>query len=149
DHGYMTGLPKDVSIGDFGSASWRHEYRRRVAGLLDGLNRAGIFVIWIGLPITRDAAQTQRFDVINAVTDAEARKRPGRVALSDTYSPFASDDGGFAQSLTDGSGKRILVRAPDGVHFEPAGGDIIARSVLHVLNQQFDLTSWRHKKRSS
>jgi len=146
DHGYMTGLPKGVSIGDFGSASWKTEYRRRVAGLLDGLNRAGIFVIWIGLPITRDEAQTQRFDTINAITDTEARKRPGHVAFIDTYSTFASDSGGFAQYLSDSSGKRILVRAPDGVHFEPAGGDIIARSVLHALNRQFDLTSWRHKR---
>jgi hypothetical protein len=149
DHGYMTGLPKNVSIGEFGSASWKAEYRRRVAGLLDSLNRAGIFVIWIGLPITRDPAQTQRFDTINAVTDSEARKRPHRVAFIDTYSTFASDSGGFAQYLTDSSGRRILVRAPDGVHFEPAGGDIIARSVLHALNQQFDLTSWRHKKTRS
>ncbi len=149
DHGYMTGLPKDVSIGHFGSASWKAEYRRRVGGLLDSLNRAGVFVIWIGLPITRDEAQTGRFDTINAITDAEARKRRGRVAFIDTYSTFASDSGGFAQYLTDASGKQILVRAPDGVHFEPAGGDIIARSVLHALNQQFDLTSWRHKTRAS
>jgi len=35
------------------------------------------------------------------------------------------------------------VRAPDGVHFEPAGGDIIARMVLKRLNEQFDLTTWR------
>jgi uncharacterized protein len=148
DHGYMTGLPKGVSIGEFGSASWKAEYRRRVAGLLDSLNRAGIFVVWIGLPITRDEAQTERFDTINAIIDAEVRKRPGRVAYIDTYTSFASDTGGFTSYLTDASGKRILVRSPDGVHFEPAGGDIIARSVLHALNEQFDLTSWRHKKRS-
>ncbi len=146
DHGYMTGLPKGVSIGNFGSASWRAEYRRRVAGLLDSVTRAGVFVVWIGLPITRDEAQTERFDTINAITASEARKRTGRVAFIDTYATFASDSGGFAQYLTDSSGKRILVRAPDGVHFEPAGGDIIARTVLHALNQQFDLTSWRHKR---
>jgi hypothetical protein len=145
DHGYMTGLPKGTGIGDFGSASWSAEYRRRVAGLLDSLGQAGVFVVWIGLPITRDAAQTQRFDTINAITESEARKRKGRVAFIDTYASFASDSGGFAQYLTDSSGKQILVRAPDGVHFERAGGDIIARSVLHALNQRFDLTSWRRK----
>jgi hypothetical protein len=71
------------------------------------------------------------------------------VAFIDTYASFASDSGGFAQYLTDSSGKQILVRAPDGVHFERAGGDIIARSVLHALNQEFDLTSWRRKTRGS
>jgi uncharacterized protein len=148
DHGYMTGLPRGVSIGGFGTASWTAEYRRRVAGLLDSVNRAGVFVVWIGLPITRDAAQTRRFDTINAITESEARKRKGRVAFVDTYATFASDSGGFAQYLTDKSGNRILVRAPDGVHFERAGGDIIARSVLHALNQQFDLTSWRRQRQS-
>ena len=145
DHGYMTGLPKGVTIGDFGSASWTAEYRRRVAGLMDTIGRAGVFVVWIGLPITRDAAQTQRFDTINAIVSTEARKRPQRVAFIDTYGTFAGDNGGFAQYVTDDKGDQILVRAPDGVHFERAGGDIIARMVLHALNQQFDLTSWKRR----
>ena len=146
DHGYMTGLPEGTSIGGFGSASWSAEYRRRVAGVLDAVNRAGAFVVWIGLPITRDPAQTERFDRINAIIQSEARKRRGQVAFIDTYATFASDSGGFAQYLTDAAGKQVLVRAPDGVHFERAGGDMIARSVLHALNQQFDLTSWRKHK---
>ena len=148
DHGYMTGLPKGVSIGNFGTASWSAEYQRRVAGLLDTANRAGAFVVWIGLPITRDPAQTQRFDAINAIISAEARKRKGQVAFVDTYATFASDSGGFAQYLTDTSGRQILVRAPDGVHFEHAGGDMIARMVLHALNEQFDLLSWRKQRAS-
>ena len=115
-------------------------------GVLDAVNRAGAFVVWIGLPITRDPAQTRRFDTINAIIQSEARKRKGRVAFVDTYAAFASDSGGFAQYLTDASGKQVLVRAPDGVHFERAGGDMIARSVLHALNQQFDLTSWRKQQ---
>jgi hypothetical protein len=145
DHGYMTGLPKGTSIGDFGSATWRAEYGRRVGGMMDIANRAGAFVVWIGLPITRSDAQTNRFDVINSVVETEARKRKGRVAFIDTYTTFASESGGFAQYLTDSSGKKVLVRAPDGVHFERAGGDMIARMVLHALNQEFDLTSWRRK----
>jgi uncharacterized protein len=147
DHGYMTGVPKGVSIGNFGTPSWSAEYRRRVAGVLDAVTRAGAFVVWIGLPITRDSAQTRRFDTINAIIQSEARKRKGRVAFIDTYATFASDSGGFAQYLTDASGKQVLVRAPDGVHFERAGGDMIARSVFAALNEQFDLTSWRKKPR--
>jgi len=147
DHGYMTGLPKGVSIGDFGSPSWQAEYARRVGVLMDIANRAGAFVVWIGLPVTRSAAQTERFDTINAIVQAAARKRQGRVAYIDTYRPFAPG-GEFEPYLPDDSGNEVLVRAPDGVHFAPAGGDIIARMVLHALNEQFDLTSWR-KKRSS
>ena len=35
------------------SASWTAEYRRRVAAIMDTVTRAGAFLVWIGLPITR------------------------------------------------------------------------------------------------
>jgi hypothetical protein len=146
DKAYMTGLPDGTSIGDFGSWSWRKEYARRVGGLMDAINRGGAFVIWIGLPQTRSAAQTQRFDVVNAVVEKEARKREGRATYVDTYTMFAGDDGGYTQYLPDGSGQLRKVRADDGVHFEREGGDMIARVVLKALNKQFDLTSWRKKQ---
>jgi len=145
DHGYMTGLPKGVQIGGFGSPSWTAEYRRRVGGVMDTVAGAHAFLVWLGLPITSDPAQTQRFDTINAIVQQEAAKRPGSVAYVDTYETFASDTGGFAQYLTTAGGDKVLARAPDGVHFEPAGGDIIARLVLHRLNQAFDLTTWRKR----
>jgi hypothetical protein len=149
DKAYMTGLPEGVSIGDFGGWAWRREYARRVGGLMDVINRAGAFVIWIGLPQTTSAEQTQRFDVVNAVVEKEARKREGRAAYIDTYTMFAGDDGGFTEFLPDGSGRLQKVRAADGVHFEREGGDMIARVVLKELNRQFDLTSWRKKAASA
>lgn len=145
DKAYMTGVPKGTELGDFGSWSWRKEYGRRVGGLMDTINRAGAFVIWIGLPQTRSADQTRRFDVVNAVAQRQARKRAGRAAYIDTYTMFAGDDGGYAQYLADGSGRLEKVRSDDGVHFERIGGDMIARLVLKELNKEFDLTSWRKK----
>ena len=146
DKGYMTGLPDGMSVGDFGSWAWRREYGRRVGGVMDTINRAGAFAVWIGLPQTSSQDQTARFDVVNAVAEKQARKRPGRAAYVDTYTMFAGDDGGFAQYLPDGSGRLEKVRADDGVHFERAGGDMIARVVLKELNKVFDLTSWRNKQ---
>jgi uncharacterized protein len=145
----MTGLPKGVSIDGFASASWKKEYGRRVGGLMDAITRTGAFVVWIGLPITRDEAQTLRFDTINAVVAAQARKRPHKVAYVDTYTTFASDTGGYTEYLSQPDGSLIKVRAQDGVHFERNGGDMIAREVLRRLNQEFDLTSWRKKKEGS
>jgi hypothetical protein len=146
DKAYMTGLPDGTSIGDFGSWAWRKEYGRRVGGVMDTINRAGAFAIWIGLPQTSSPDQTARFDVVNAVAEKQARKRPGRAAYVDTYTMFAGDDGGYTQYLPNGSGQLEKVRAGDGVHFERAGGDMIARIVLKELNKVFDLTSWRTKQ---
>jgi hypothetical protein len=143
DKAYMTGVPEGVSIGSFGDAAWRSEYARRAGGLMDTINRAGAFVVWIGLPQTRSLEQTQRFDVVNAVVQREAAKRKGKVAFVDTYTMFAGDDGGYTDYLETASGRLLQVRARDGVHFQPAGGDIIARAVLKSLNKAYDLTSWR------
>ena len=148
DKAYMTGLPEGVSIDAFGGSVWRREYGRRVGGLMDAISRAGGFVIWIGLPQTRSPEQTQRFDVVNAVVQKEARKREGRAAFIDTYTMFAGDDGGYTQFLPNGSGGLVEVRADDGVHFEREGGDMIARVVLRELNRKFDLTSWRKQSTS-
>lgn len=143
DKAYMTGLPDGVEIDEFGDAAWRKEYARRVGGLMDAANRAGAHVVWIGLPQTRSPEQTARFDVVNAVVLKEARKREGKVSFVDTYTLFASDTGGYADYLDTPGGGSVKVRAGDGVHFERAGGDMIAREVLKALNRAYDLTSWR------
>jgi hypothetical protein len=145
DHGFMTGLPPGREVDGFATASWTEEYRRRVGAIMDSVTRARAFLVWIGLPITNDAEQTARFDTINAVVQTEAGKRRGRVAYLDTYFFFAGDDGGYAEYLANASGTLVKMRADDGVHFERAAGDLIARKVLSLLNQRYDLTSWRRE----
>jgi hypothetical protein len=143
DHGFMTGLREGVEVDGFATASWTREYRRRVGGIMDSVVRKGAYLVWIGLPITNDAEQTIRFDTINAIVQAEAEKRRGRVSYLDTYFFFAGDDGGFTEYAHTDTGRLVKMRADDGVHFERAAGDLIARQVLRRLNQRFDLTSWR------
>ena len=143
DHGFMTGLPEGREVGSFGSPSWRAEYRRRVAVVMDTVTRRGAQLVWIGLPISRDAEQTLRYDVINAIVQTEAAKRKGRVAYLDTYFFFAGADGGYAQYVEDSTGKLVKMRADDGVHFERPAGDLIADKVLERLGERYDFTSWR------
>jgi hypothetical protein len=142
DHGFMTGAPEGTEIGRFASPSWTAEYRRRVGVIMDSATRNGAYLVWIGLPITNDADQTRRFDTINAIVQSEAAKRARRVSYLDTYFYFAGADGGYAQYVTDASGRLVKMRADDGVHFERAAGDLIAREVLRRLNKRYDLTSW-------
>ena len=143
DKAYMTGIPEGTTIGEFGGPSWTKEYRRRVAGVMDIVNRAGGTVVWVGLPITRSEAQTQRFDIVNAAVQKEAKARGKQAIFIDTYTMFAGDTGGFTEYLENAKGDTVKVRAGDGVHFDNEGGDIIAREVLKQLNTTFDLTSWR------
>jgi hypothetical protein len=145
DHGYMTGLPEGVQVDDFATEAWVKEYRRRVGGLMDAASRDGRLVVWIGVPITRSAEQSNRYRVLNTVYQTEAEKRPGRVIYINTYRMFRDENGDFADYLPNAKGELIHVRAPDGVHYQPEGGDLIAREILGQLKEVYDLTSWRQK----
>ena len=100
---------------------------------MDTVTRNGAYLVWLGLPITSDAAQTLRFDVINSIVQTEAAKRAGRVSYLDTYFFFAGENGGYAQYIEDPTGKLVKMRADDGVHFERPAGDLIAPKVLDRL----------------
>jgi hypothetical protein len=143
DHGFMTGLPEGREVGSFGSPSWQAEYRRRVRAIMETIVGANAFLVWIGLPISHDAEQTLRYDVINTIVQSEAAKRPGRASYLDTYFFFSGADGGFAEYIEDDTGKLVKMRADDGVHFERPAGDLIAKKVLERLEERYDLTSWR------
>ena len=142
DHDYMTGVPKGVSLDEFGGPEWTKEYRRRVGGLMDTANRAGAIVVWLGLPITGDAAQSRRFRILNKAAAAEAARRPETVVYVDMYSLLSDDDGGYAPYLPDKGGRLVKVRADDGVHLERAGGDIVAKDVVRKLRPLIDVWSW-------
>lgn len=146
DSGYMTGLPQGASVDDFGGPKWTKEYRRRVGGLMDTANRAGAFVVWLGLPITKDAAQSRRFKIINEAALAEAQKRQGTVAYVDMYGLLSDEDGKYAPYLRSKDGRLEKVRADDGVHLERAGGDMVARQVVRELRRVYDLWSWRNQR---
>ena len=71
--------------------------------------------------------------MVNAIVRAEAEPAPGRVAFVDTYRMFRTKEGGFIQRIRDEDGKLVEVRSPDGLHFEPAGGDRVAKVVLEQI----------------
>lgn len=146
DHGYMTGLPEGVDVDDFASKAWVKEYRRRVGGLMDSITRGGRLLIWIGVPITRSPEQSERFRVLNTVYQTEAAKRPGKVVFVNTYKLFQDENGNYADYLRKPNGELVHVRAPDGVHFQPEGGDWIAREVLRDIREVYDVTSWKKKR---
>src|SRR5206468_488381 len=107
DHNLMTGVPEGREVGTFGSPTWRAEYRRRVALIMDTVTVHGGYLVWLGLPISEDRDQTLRFDVINSIVQTEAAKRKGHVTYLDTYFFFAGKDGGYAQYIEDPTGKLV------------------------------------------
>ncbi|MDX6645753.1 MAG: uncharacterized protein QOK40_1480 [Miltoncostaeaceae bacterium] len=142
-HNYMTGLPAGVSIGTLGSPSWTREYARRVGGFMDLVIQRGGYLFWIGAPIARSPTQSRSFATIDRIVRREADKRT-RAYFIDTAS-LLSPGGSFEEYLPNAQGELIRVRAADGVHFAPAGGDRVAAKVLESFRQAFDLTSWQRR----
>jgi hypothetical protein len=146
DHDLMTGVPGGRDVGGFGSRGWVREYRRRVGGLMDDVVARKAFLVWIGLPIARDAGESGRFRALNRIYRSEARKRAPAVAFVDTYSLFRDGSGGYSEYLARGDGKVVRMRSGDGVHYEEEGGQLIAWHVLRELNRVFDVRSWKRER---
>ncbi len=146
DNSYMTGLLKGERVGAFGTPSWVREYRRRVGGVMDDVVRSGAFLVWIGLPIARDSGLSARFRVLNRIYRSEAEKRAPKVAFVDTYKLFETKSGKFSEYLPTAGGSVTKLRTGDGVHYEDAGGKLIAWHVLREFNRVFDLHSWERKR---
>ena len=125
DHDLMTGLPDGVSLDGFGGPKWTKEYQRRVGGLMDIVNQAGGFVVWLGLPITDDDAPTP-LEAAQQMAFAEAQRARGRSRLRGHVRPaLAERRVRFLPGEREGELEKV--RAPDGVHLERAGGDMVAR----------------------
>jgi hypothetical protein len=148
DHGYMTAVPRGVALDGFGGRRWTREYGRRVGGIMDEVVSSGArYLFWLGLPNAQSSAQNRRFQVLNRVYRTEAAKRPGRVFYIDLYDLLQRRGRGYAEYLRVG-GQLVKVRAGDGVHFERAGGDLVAREVVARFQHAFDLTGWRRRDRN-
>jgi hypothetical protein len=139
EHDYMSGVPAGHTIGPLGSPSWVAEYRCRVEGVTRELNAARIYVVWLGLPVTRGDGYRRGFRVVNSVLEGAARRHPRMATYIDTWRRFSNAHGRYADYLPDAHGQLVLMRAPDGVHYEPAAGDEIARAVVARLRRVYDL----------
>lgn len=138
DHGYITGAPGG-SINGFATVEWSREYRRRVGGLMSKIAASGRLQVWLLPPITRDSAQSERYKLIGRLIEQEAELRPARVRVVDMAELLSGPGGAYVDYVESSGGAYVRVRASDGVHLDPAGGDIVAREVIAKAREMADL----------
>jgi len=111
---------------------------------MDAVTGSGkVTLFWVGVPQMRNVPRYEtRYKLVNTIIREEAEKRPDKVRYIDTAALLAGPDGGYSDYLTRFDGSVVRVRAADGIHFERAGADRIARAVLAAMHEAFDLTSW-------
>lgn len=125
----------DVEVGgehfDLGSEAWIELYAARVGEAMDALLEGVDCVYWVGLPIMRSDSFTAKVEMMNAVYQAEAEKRP-QVTYISSFELFTDEDGQYSAYL-DGK----LMRFKDGAHFVWNGGYRLADAVLPVITSQW------------
>ena len=137
---YMTGLANGVTIGPFGSPSWRAEYGRRAGLLMDNLtSHRGQLLIWVGAPVAQDEKLDAQMKVLNSVYKSEAAKRPGSVLYVDPDPIFAPN--GQYQTAISFKGSQVVVREPDGQHLNAEGGVVLADYIINLLRKRYKLSA--------
>jgi hypothetical protein len=121
------------------SPTWKADYHNLVEQMLGVLVGAPPRpVYWVGTPIMKDSGLSRHVRDVNAVVQDVIARHP-EITYVDSYSLFSDADGNYAASLPDGTGKRVPVRAGDGIHFTPEGGDRLSAAVFKLLDARWHI----------
>jgi hypothetical protein len=118
------------------SEPWKFEYSRRAGAVMDQVIASGRVIVWVGVPITSDAPRSAGYELMNQLVKTQVDARPDAYYV-DSYRLFRDRRGKFQQFLPDETGTLQKMRANDGVHFERAGGDRLARATRRSLDRIF------------
>ena len=115
----------------FRTDDWRDEYAKRVDKILTLLTGAGLKVIWCGNPIARNPQYSADMSYINDIMADEVTHFGG--SFLPLWTVIADSQGQFTAYGSDRNGQTERLRNDDGIHFTPAGYELIAERVISVL----------------
>jgi hypothetical protein len=118
--------------------AWKTRYAELVEQMLAVLVVPGRTVYWVGAPTLQDARQEAGAHAASEVA-REVVTRHTDVVYVDAHAIFAGPDGRYTASFDGPDGRKVVVRAGDGVHFTPEGGQRLADAVFNSLDQQCKL----------
>jgi len=128
-------LPLQTESGatvPFRTDMWKDIYRLRTTAMLHALKEAGVAVVWVSNPIARDATYSRDMQYINAIfADAVAAEGGNYLDIWLSVSDGAGHYAGYGKTL---SGATARLRLDDGIHFTPAGYDVLGAHVLQSID---------------
>ena len=132
----------ELVTGSANAADAKARYAELVTQMLDILGGAGShrYVYWVGGPTILDSTIDSGVRQLDDVARSVVVNRPNTTYV-DAYRLFGDSQGHFTFTLPDASGKPVLVRSDDGVHFTPAGADRLAQPIFQALDPQCHLQS--------
>ncbi len=130
---------KNLPEGAARDPSWRAQYSALVEEMLTVLGGGGRAVYWVGAPVMAESEYSERVQGVNDVFQEVIAKHP-EVTYVDAYSLFSAPDGTFTAMLPAPGGRTSRVRAADGIHLTPEGGDLLAEAVFERLDPACKIT---------
>jgi hypothetical protein len=110
------------------------EYAVKTEQMMRILAGSGREVYWVNAPVMRDEDLEANVLKVNEIQRETAAKVSG-VTFIDSHTLFADETGAFQSSLPDATGKKVVMRAGDGIHFTGAGGDHLAKVIFDKIEQ--------------
>jgi uncharacterized protein len=124
-------LPNDNQATEFGSPDWPARYREGISALVKSATADGANVIWVGLAAMRDSAANADAEVKNGLFASTIEQLGlAKARFLPAWTSGLSNPDKFSSYVPDKNGQQVLVRAADGVHFTPAGDELVARYLL-------------------
>lgn len=119
----------------FGSRRWHSYYSQRLTYFLARVQRRGVPVLWVGLPVMRDARYDRGMRLISRLHQDHAERHGAR--FLDIARFTADADGAFVETVATGPGRTRRFRHEDGVHFWEFGYDRVAAHVLATIRARY------------
>jgi hypothetical protein len=119
----------------FGSPLWHDFYSQRLTHFFARVQQRGIPVLWVGLPVMRDAPYDRGMRLLSRLHQDHA-ERHGALFL-DIAGFMADSEGAFVERLPAGAGRARRFRHRDGVQFWEFGYDRVAARVVAAIRERF------------
>lgn len=121
----------------FDSPRWEAAYTARVEEINAIISQGGAQAIWMSAPIMGKARLRGRVERIMKVIRASCEA--SGVTFVNVWHTLADGKGRYRRHLQQADGRRVALRARDGVHVTRAGNGLLARAVLPVIEARLPL----------
>ena len=132
------GISLDGVVHDFGTEGWKAAYATRIDDLVTMLRGRDVAVYWVGLPRMKSGRFDGRMALINGVV--EARMKALGVPYLETTGLTSNAEGRYEAYLPNKAGRKVLMRANDGIHMSMAGYLRMSGPVAERLKRDAGLT---------
>lgn len=121
------------------NSSQAEEYAQKVDAMMRVLIGMGREVYWVNAPVLANQRDEKNVLEVNRIQREVSTRFPDNVTYVDAHTLFADDRGQYQSSELDDNGKRVVMRAGDGIHLTGAGGDHLAFTIFQLLDLRWKI----------